>query len=426
MPRLLLLMSSRTYRAEAFLAAARTIPGLELSVGTDRKQVLERSNPAGNVTLDFARPERGAEQAVRYSARFPLDRILAVDDDGALLAALAARTLGIPGNAPEAVATARDKSRMRSVVRSGGLPAPSFRVVRWADEAALERAGEEVSYPLVVKPLNLSASRGVIRANDRVELLAAAARTGRLLTDPEVAREAGESCDRVLVESFVEGPELSVDGMLRDGQVESHALFDKPDPLDGPFFEETMLVAPSSLSDEERRRVIEAAERGAAAIGLVRGPIHAEVRAVHGAPVLIEIAPRSIGGRCSSAIRFEGGVSLEELILRRELDLPGEAPRRDDEPSGVMMLPIPRTGVLEQVLGQEAALAVDGVTGISITAPSGMWVCPPPEGGRYLGFVFARAPTREAVVQALRSAHARLEIRYRDAGGGAAGGRHAR
>jgi biotin carboxylase len=238
----------------------------------------------------------------------------------------------------------------------------------------------------------------VIRCDTPAELDAARARIARFWDGP------------LLVEEYVPGVEVALEGLLRDGTLEVLAVFDKPDPLEGPYFEETIYVTPSRLPDETITSVVTATARAAAAIGLTEGPVHAEVR-VHGDRIwVIEVAARSIGGLCGRTLRFGAGISLEEVILRHALGMSLDGLDRERAAAGVMMLPITRAGTLRDVRGRDEALAVPGVVGLEITVPPGRAVVPLPDGDRYLGFLFARAETPAAVEDALREGAARLDI----------------
>jgi biotin carboxylase len=272
-----------------------------------------------------------------------------------------------------------------------------------------------VRYPCVLKPLVLSASRGVIRADDAAGFVTAFARVAAILADPEV-RALGEGTEQILVEDFVPGTEVALEGLLTDGILTVLALFDKPDPLDGPFFEETIYVTPSRLPEATQRTITEVTARAALALGLTDGPIHAELRlrsagaAPAPAPMVLELAARSIGGLCSRTLRFGTGLTLEDIILRRALDLPIASLERERAAAGVMMIPIPRAGVLEKVTGLEVAGAMPQVEDVTISAHPGETLVPLPEGHRYLGFIFARAATPAEAEQALRAAHAALDF----------------
>ena len=389
---MLLILPSATYRAHDFTRAAAAL-GAELVVASDRRQTMSQFLGDRALVLPLGRPDEAAERIVDHARRTPLDAVVAVDDQGVRTAALAAGRLGLKSSAPDAVARTRDKAAMREALAGAGVPQPAFR--RTVADAA------ELGFPVVVKPLSLSASRGVIRADDPDGAAAAADRIRAITGDPD---------EPLLVESFVPGEEVAVEGLLRGGELEILAIFDKPDPLDGPYFEETIYVTPSRKPATVQERIQAIAGDAARALGLTEGPVHAELRVDGGEVTLLELAARSIGGLCSRALRFGAGVSLEEVILRHALDLPIADLARSDRASGVMMLPIPRPGVLEQVRGQDAARAVPGIAGLEISIPRGKPVVPLPEGDRYLGFLFARGTSPEEVEDALRTAHGRLSI----------------
>jgi biotin carboxylase len=413
MYRVLLLMTTTTYRASAFLEAARHLH-VPVVVGSERPQALAVANPGGHLTLDFSAPEEAARTVVAFARDDPISAVIAADDDGVILAAMASAALGLPHNPVQAVAAARNKYRMRQVLVEAGIPCPRFeRFSIYHDPAEVAR---RVSYPCVVKPLTLSASRGVIRADDPEQFVAAFHRLVAILRRPEVAILGGSSAQELLVESFVPGAEVALEGLLTDGKLRVLALFDKPDPLDGPFFEETIYVTPSRFPVAVQEAIAACTANVAAALGLRQGPVHAELRVNDQGSWMLEIAPRSIGGLCSRTLRFDSGISLEELILRQALGLDGEAFERERQAAGVMMIPIPQAGILRQVLGQEEAKRVAGVEDLRLTIPLGQEVIPVPEGSKYLGFIFARGETPDAVEVALREAHRRLTFTITPAG----------
>ncbi|MEX2648046.1 MAG: ATP-grasp domain-containing protein [Alphaproteobacteria bacterium] len=406
MKRLLLLVPTTSYRTADFLDAARRLE-LDVVVGSNRRSVLERHAEGRTLTLNFRHLERGRRQIVRYARERPLDAIVAVDDAPVMLAAVASAALGLPHDAIDAVAATRDKHVFRTRLVDAGLPSPPFRLAAVDDDPA--QANGNVGYPCVVKPLGLSGSRGVIRADDPAGFAAAFRRVGRLLARPGIAR-MGENSRHILVEGYIPGVEIALEGLLADGKLHVLALFDKPDPLEGPFFEETIYVTPSRLAPTAQAAVVAAAERALCAVGLRHGPVHAELRLNEAGPWVIEVAARSIGGLCSRVLRFGAGIRLEELILCHALGEPIEAVERERRPAGVMMIPIPRAGTLRAVEGIDAARAVPGIEDVVITVPKGQKLVPLPEGDRYLGFLFARHDSPAAVEAALRAAHARLDI----------------
>ena len=405
MQRLLLLMTTTTYRAHAFLEAARRLD-VPVTVGSERPQALAGANPAGHLTLDFTAPEEATRTIVEFARRSPLAGVVAADDDGVILAAMTAAALGLPHNPIEAVAAARNKYRMRQILSAAGIPCPRFwRFPLDGDPVAM---AHHVEYPCVLKPLSLSASRGVIRADDPAQFVAAFERLIAIVERPEVASSARRSAQDLLVEGFIPGPEVAVEGLLTDGNLRVLALFDKPDPLNGPFFEETIYVTPSRLASAVQREIAACTAAVASALGLRHGPVHAELRINAQGPWLLEIAPRSIGGLCSRALRLNDGLTLEELLLRHAIGLDVAALERERLAAGVMMMPIPHAGLLEQVMGQEDAKQIAGIEDLRITIPIGQEVVPLPEGSRYLGFIFARAHTPTSVELVLREAHRRL------------------
>jgi biotin carboxylase len=403
MQRLLLILPSATYRAPDFMAAAREL-GVAVTVASDRAAAMSAAMGERALTLRSSDPRAAAEVIIARARDTPFAAIVGVDDQGVMTAALAAERLGLLHNPPLAVARTRDKAAMRRALAEANVPQPRFMVL--AADVDVPTAARETGLPCVVKPLSLSGSRGVIRADDPEQARAAAERVRGILA------AAGEPADApLLLESYLPGAEVAVEGLLRSGRLQVLAIFDKPDPLEGPYFEETLYVTPSRLPAAVLAEVARITAQAARALGLREGPIHAELR-VHDQSVrVMELAARSIGGLCSRALRFGAGVSLEQLILRHALGLGVDDLRRESMAAGVMMIPIPRAGTLVAVGGQEQARGVPGIGGLEITIARGRPVVPLPEGDRYLGFVFARGLTAEAVECSLREAHARLRVR---------------
>jgi biotin carboxylase len=389
--RVVLVLPTSTYRAADFVEAAAAL-GATVVVASDHEQLLAATDRS--LTVDLHDPAGTALAVADLDGRAPIDAVVAVDDQGVLVAAEAAARLGLPHNPPEAVAATRDKVKLRHALGRAEVRQPAFRVVH--DDAL-----PDLPLPWVVKPLGLSGSTGVIRV-DSLEDAPATFRRVRAIADDEGAT--------LLVEGFVTGPEVAVEGLLRGGQLEVLAVFDKPDPLDGPYFEETIYVTPSRHPTVQLTEVARLVQSACSAVGLLEGPVHAEARLAPEGPVLLEVAARSIGGLCGRTLRFGAGVSLEELILRHALGLPTDGMVREDVAAGVMMLPIPASGTLREVAGQDAARAVPGVVGLEITVPKGRAVRTLPEGDRYLGFLFARGDTPAEVEATLRQAHAKLHV----------------
>ncbi|HEY3722697.1 MAG TPA: ATP-grasp domain-containing protein [Acidimicrobiia bacterium] len=389
MSRVLLLVPTSTYRAPDFVAAARRL-GIELVVGADDAPVVGTHDRVVAIPLEDV--PAALDRIEALDRRRGVDAVVAVDDGGVVVAAEAGARLGFPHSPPDAVAATRDKAEMRRRLAAAEVPQPRFGTT-----------GEEVGFPCVVKPTGLSGSQGVIRCDSPEELEAARARIRAFWSGP------------LLVEEYVPGAEVALEGLLRDGVLEVLAVFDKPDALEGPYFEETIYVTPSRLPAGTLALVTNAAERAARAIGLTEGPVHAEVR-IHDDAFgrvqawVIEVAARSIGGLCARTLRFGAGISLEEVILRHALGMSLDGLAREPSAAGVMMLPIEEGGTLAAVRGRDEALAVDGIVGLEITVPVGRVLTPLPEGDRYLGFLFARAATPAAVEAALREAASHIDM----------------
>ncbi|HWC75738.1 MAG TPA: ATP-grasp domain-containing protein [Gemmatimonadales bacterium] len=406
MPRLLLLLPTSTYRATAFVEAARQL-GVELTVASEQPSTLEAANPAGLLTIDFEQPERAAEAVRIFARQYPIDGVAGVDDKTALIAAAIATKLGLKGNPVHAAMAASDKYLQREQLALARVPIPRFLLRSLEDDPA--EIAKSIVYPCVVKPVRLSASRGVIRADNPTGFVAAHARLRAILQDPETAAACGDRARHYLIEEFISGYEVALEGLVINRRLHVLTLFDKPDPLDGPFFEETIYVTPSSVPTALQKAITDCAERAVRAIGIVEGPIHAELRYNERGPWLIELAARPIGGRCSAVLRFgDHGVSLEELILRHAIGMPIPSLQRERLAAGVMMIPIPGAGTLKEVRGVAEARRVPLVEDVQITAHPGERLVPFPEGSRYPGFIFARGETPAVVETALRDAHRRL------------------
>jgi biotin carboxylase len=403
--RVLLVMRTRTYRAKAFLRAAERL-GVDVTVATEREQPLARLAPGATIALDFTDPRRAQSQVRALAAEYPIQAVVGVDDDTTVLAARVAAALGLPHNPVEAVEAARYKDVMRlALSEAEAVLSPAFWLLSLDEDAA--RFARKLPYPVVLKPLSLAASRGVIRADNEDRFVQAFEAVASILAESELEPDDPGS-SQILVEEFIPGVEVALEGLLVDGALTTLALFDKPDPLDGPYFEETIYVTPSRLPRASQIEIAEATQRAATALGLRSGPVHAELRLNQRGAWIVEVAARSIGGLCSSTLRFAGGTSLEEIILRQAVGLDLGSLAREQLPAGVMMIPIPAAGVLRQVRGMEQATGVPGITSVDITIPCGERVEPLPRASRYLGFIFAQADTPAEVERALRRAHGLL------------------
>jgi biotin carboxylase len=407
MKRLLLLLPGTSYRASDFLIAAERL-GVAVVVGSNERQTLESVVPGRTITLDFTDLGASTEKVVEFAKDHPIDAVVSADEEAIVLAAAISEALSLPHNPVSATAAAKDKHRLREILTAASIPTPPSQLFSTDDPPQI--LSQKTFYPCVLKPTFLSASRGVIRANHPDEFVAAFYWLSRILKEPEVRRLGGTAAKQILVEDFIPGKEVALEGLLQNGHLSVLALFDKPDPLDGPFFEETIYVAPSRLDTSVQEVITECAGRAAAALGLKEGPIHAELRVNERGPWIIELAARSIGGICSRALRFGVGLSLEEIILRHALGLPIASLERERPAAGVMMIPIPAAGTLLNYQGVEEAKKVPGIVDVKMMIHRKQKVIPLPEGRRYLGFIFARAPHPEQAEAALREAHQKLKF----------------
>lgn len=410
--RILLLIGGRTYRAESFVQAAEKL-GLEVIKGIDLpKDLAEFYKPT--LPLEFRNAETSAQQVVAYAKQFPIRAIISPDDDATVIAALAADELDLTSNSPEAAYAAKNKALMRERLALARVPQPRSSLFSINDDPTM--IAFQVEYPCVLKPILLSASQGVIRANDTQEFVRAWNVTKEIVVrfQPPIANhQSSTSTPSILVEEYIDGIEVALEGILSGGQLKVLALFDKPDPLAGPYFEETIYVTPSRLSRPTQDAISSTAARACAAIGLRDGPIHAELRVNDSGVFVIEVAGRSIGGLCSKTLRFGAAadqMSLEELILRHALGENIEPLERESQASGVMMIPIPAEGILRKVEGVEEAKAVGLIEEITLTQSPNHPLTQLPYGNQYLGFIFARGDKPEQVEAALRQAHSKLHF----------------
>jgi len=406
----LLCATTTGYQTRTFDEAAAAL-GVELVLATDRCDHLDDPWRDRAVAVRFHDEAASVAAVITALGARPVTGVLAVGDRPVVLAALVAERLGLPWHEVEGARASRDKQRFRQRVAAAGLPSPWMRVV--PVDAPPADLGD-VPFPCVVKPLVLSGSRGVIRADDPAQLAAALTRVAAILAAPDVQALRDPAAALVQIEAFVPGFEVALEGVLDHGRLQVLAIFDKPEVLDGPYFEETYYVTPTARADAAALPVIAAVSQAARAAGLRHGPVHAECRVGPAGVVVLEAAARPIGGLCARALRFDGpdaaGASLESLLLRAALGESLIGWRRETAAAGVLMVPIPRTGVLREVRGVEAARQVAGITDVAVTAKPDQRVDALPEGASYLGFAFARGDDGAAVEAALRAAHARLEI----------------
>ncbi|MEX2650988.1 MAG: ATP-grasp domain-containing protein [Acidimicrobiia bacterium] len=396
MPTAVVVLPSTTYRAADFVAAAEAL-GVGLVVASEAPPPIEMGD--GYLQIDCTDPALAAETIVSFGDRVGIDGVVAADDAGVVVAALTGQTLGLRSNPPEAAAATRNKASQRRALAAAEVPQPRFAVIEPDDDVKKEAAS--IGYPLVIKPVDRAAGQGVMKVDREEDLLPRLQRLRRIVGEAAV----------VVMESYMPGTEVAVEGLVNDGVLTVLAIFDKPDSGEGPFFPETILVTPSRLPATTASECERVAQAALDAIGITHGPVHIELM-VEGTQVrVIEVAARSIGGLCSKSLNFGlMGTTLETLILRNALGMDKPELRREGVASGVLMIPIPEEGRFVEIRNTEAVRQLPYVTGMDITVRPGRHLEPPPEGDRYLGFVYARATTPEDVESSLRKAEALLEV----------------
>jgi hypothetical protein len=428
--RVLLLAATTGYQTRAFGDAAERL-GVDLLFATDRCDSIEDPWQDSAIAIRFYDEAQSVAAILEAAKKTPIDGVVAVGDRPTVIAARAMKALGLTGHPRLAAAVARNKRAAREHFKAAGLPTPIFVEGRPTDDPG---QFSSLGFPMVVKPLALSGSRGVIRVDTEEELGAALSRIKMLLAGVDIRAERHEAHKFVMAEQFIEGREFAVEGLMNHGVLDVLAIFDKPDPLDGPFFEESLYLTPSDTSPETQAAVIDAIRDATSALGLYHGPIHAECRVNARGVYVLEVAARPIGGLCARALRFVrrerhgaephavvrgnripisaigSEISFEELLLRHALGEESTNWKREARASGVMMIPIPSRGILRGVSGLDEARAVPGIEDIRITAKPDQTLIPLPEGASYLGFIFARADRVVDVDLALRTSHQRLSF----------------
>ena len=390
-PKHLLLFAAATgYQIRVFAEAAERL-GVDVTLVADHCDRMEALWGHRAIAVRFDRMTAAVESLRGERA----DGVAAVGDLPAVLAAETAESLGVRFHPAAAARACHDKYLARQLYQAAGMLLPRF------FRAGLDEDPRVLSarppYPCVLKPLGLSASRGVIRANNSDEFVAAFERI----------RKIGEK--HLQVESYIPGREFAVEGLVTGGKLQPLAIFDKPDPLEGPFFEETIYVTPSREPAAVQGALIETAGRAVRALGLRHGPVHVELRHNEQGAWILETHARPIGGLCARTLSFEGR-PLEEIILGHAFGEDVSVANLDGPASGVMMIPIPKGGIYQSVDGAGRAAAVPGIEDVVITAKVGQQFVPLPEGSSYLGFIFARGASPDLVEAALRQSHAELRF----------------
>lgn len=409
-PGILLLAPKTTYRFKDFLQAAEKVQASVL-VASDRCRNLGHFDNVKEISLAFNKPQQAIEKITHFLKGRHLDAIIPVDDNAVSLAAFLAHAYGLAANPLSSTRICKNKFLFRQKLAQTSLPAPRYGLIPLLQRHPV--CPPHLSFPVVIKPLLLSGSRGVIRANSPQEFTQACSRIEHILGEREFAVHKTKAWRTLLVEEYIPGKEYAVEGMLTAGTLDILTLFDKPDPLEGPFFEETIYVTPSLLEKSRQDEIRSVLQRACTAIGLTTGPVHAEVRLNDRGIFIIEIAARTIGGLCARLVRYATGCALEEIVVHHALGQPIARPDFKGKAAGVMMIPIPGYGILRSVDGLDAARAVKGVQDIEITAERESLIVPLPEGKSYLGFIFAGGETVKEVDRTLRQAHALLAFDIR-------------
>ena len=403
----ILIIPSASYRSNPFMNAADKLD-LKILVVTDNSQVFSDQFPDNIITMNFDHWTEKLDEISEWSDRFNLMAVIGVDEESILLAAIFSQYLGIEHNSIESVMRTKNKLLMRFELKKARMNCPWFR--SFSIEKLPDDIIEEINFPCVIKPTFLSASQGVLRVNNEQEFKEGFQILTDLLSQKKIKKRGGEEANYIMVEEYIPGNEVSIEGIVSQGKLKILAIFDKPEPLEGPTFEETIFVTPTTLSGSMQSSLYETAQQAMETLGIVKGPVHIEVRINSNGNYILECASRSIGGMCSKILEFQGGMSLEELILRSSLGRNIEKSNLSDTAKGVMMMPIKNSGKLKEMRGVEEAISVDGITDLQITIKPGEMLDPLPKGDRYLGFLFAEGKNQEMVIKDLKNAWSKIEV----------------
>ncbi|GMT40342.1 MAG: phosphoribosylglycinamide synthetase [bacterium] len=397
--RVLLVSPPESYRIQPYVRAAISL-GIDVNLASQGEWAISSPHSAG-IDVPLQDHRAALTTLVELFKQRQYDAVIGTDDSTLELAAKLAKKIGLQQNPPTAVRLARRKDLSRQCLHQAGIQVPAFSVVEVSEHQLPDKP--HFGFPCVIKPLALSGSRGVIRANSYEGLNQGIQRSLKIISEQTDLYEK----THLLLEQFIPGREFAIEGILSDGQLDVLAVFDKPDPMEGPYFEETYYISPARVTLNEKQILVETAQNACRAFGLVTGPVHAECRLNKQGAWLIELAARTIGGLCSRLLSFGTGYSLEQLVLANAigLELPLEL---NDGAAGVLMLPTEEAGILRRVEGVMKAEKVPYIDDIEISLREGYHVFPLPEGMSYLGFIFSTAPDSDKVEQALRDAHALL------------------
>ena len=405
----ILIIPSGSYRTNAFMNAVIKLD-LKVLVITDKSQVFSEHYPENVITMNFQLWKDWLDIIREWSERYDLKAVIGVDEESIILAARLSESLCIEHNSLESVKITKDKYLMRRELKKFGLIGPWFK--RFSVHKQPQEIFSEISLPCVIKPTFLSASQGVFRVNSLEEFMGGFEMLIDLLSQDEMKMLGGDKANWILVEEFIPGKEVSIEGIVNNGILKDLAIFDKPEPLDGPTFPETIFVTPTILDEHVQLSILETAQTALKALNIVKGPVHVELRINNNGNYILECAARSIGGLCSKILEFKGGMSLEELILCSSLGRNVEKTKLIERAKGVMMMPIEKRGILREIIGIEAALSVRGITDLQTTIRLNEILEPLPKGGRYLGFLFAEGKDQDMVKKVLKKAWSKIELVY--------------
>ena len=392
----LLIAPSGSYRIAPYLGAAKSL-GMKILVVSNSQHSLVPEVAAG-ITVDFENIDDAIEIILAAIQTLSIRCVFATDDSCVEISSHIAQILKLPHNKPEAAALTHRKDLARKALKAGGCNTPEFQVISLD---MVEKFASPIDYPVVIKPLALSASRGVIRADNDEQMISACSRIEGILAS---AGQSGYIRDHILVESYLDGAEFAVEGFIIQGEFHLLTIFDKPEPLTGPFFEETYYLTPTQLDCRQQTELVNEVRQCCKAYGLEQGPVHAEARITKSGIVLLELAARTIGGQCGQLIEFSLQQKLEEIVIQGMCGIKPELPN-NPQAAGVMMIPVTNSGILKRVEGLTNALEIPYIEDIEIHIREGYELIPLPEGSSYLGFIFAKAPKYHEVYQSLKSAY---------------------
>ena len=403
----ILIIPSASYRTGPFMNAIKKLD-LKVLVISDKSQVFSGKYPDNLIIINFNHWKDKSVEISKWAKNNGLKAVIGVDEESIVLAANLSNFLNVDHNSIESVLLTKNKYLMRTELIKTGLCSPWFKIFSIYESS--NKIINEISFPCVIKPTFLSGSRGVMRVNTKKELSEGIKTLNELLSLDELRKRGGKQSDYIMIEEYIPGKEVAIEGIVSEGKLTMLAIFDKPELLEGPTFEETIIVTPSVLTKKIQYSLLETLQVVVKALGIVKGPVHAEARINRNGNYILECASRSIGGLCSKVLEFQGGISLEELILRSYLGRNIEKSKLIGNARGVMMMPTEKKGILKEIGGVKDALVVKGVTDLQITVKPGEKLQPLPKGDRYLGFIFAGGNNQEFVINALKNAWSKIEI----------------